>query len=808
MKHFNRKFLPFLMIAAGVLAISKSNAQNGRLQVIHNASGVLLDTVDVYLDGTKFDNVAFRSATPLLTVPATSYRFSINDRNSADSSDMTLFSQTVSISTAGNLIMVLGVDTPANYLANPDARATGIQIVHRKNVLLAASNNAVAATIVHGATDVAGADLIARPNSPILSNVKYGDTTGNIFPSASSTVIDVRPAGNSSVIKTYLAPFNAYNRKSVVVFASGFNDPAQNQNGENFGLFLVDTNGGNAIALSEVSRVQLINNAPDVILNSVDVWLNSTKIVTALDFRKATPMLTINSGTYDVTITKKNSPDTAGTNVISRFSATFISGKTYIGVTTGVVDTNQYATNPEGINRMFSFAGSDSYTEYSAGGTINLFVHHGTPDAPKLDINRISPSLLKLADDVSYNNNLSLMNISSSNGLINITNSDSSERFGTYRISLSGQNGKTGVLLTSGFKSATGNVTGALLLQPMIAFTDGTVQLLSKLTSDIQIVHNSADTNNQRVDVYVNGTLTLNNFAFRSATPFLKMDAFNPYNIAVAPEGSASAAEAFYTTTLTLDSSTNYYVIATGLSDASKYLPNPNSKDITFKIVTYKGANKTALNSKNVDLLFYHGSTDLQSVVIKGVGQVQFLAKDKAYGEFHGYGVHSAQENIRFEVRASVTDAFIDDMFGNLINYQGKAALVFASGFKKDTAAQNKYPLMLMIAWPDGNVDSIAPARLIGLEENSKQLIPDASVICYPNPAAEKLTVTFALNSSSALSVKLTDITGRIQLEKGITGEKGENKFDLNTSSLSPGLYFMNIGSGNQQVSKKILIAK
>jgi len=79
-----------------------------------------------------------------------------------------------------------------------------------------------------------------------------------------------------------------------------------------------------------------------------------------------------------------------------------------------------------------------------------------------------------------------------------------------------------------------------------LVFNDGSVQALNKLSSDVQVVHNSPDSTIEMVDIYIDGVLALNNFKFRTATPFITLDAFKPYAIAIADSGSTSSASAFF----------------------------------------------------------------------------------------------------------------------------------------------------------------------------------------------------------------------------------------------------------------------
>ncbi|MFN3939117.1 MAG: hypothetical protein ACK4IY_00935, partial [Chitinophagales bacterium] len=70
----------------------------------------------------------------------------------------------------------------------------------------------------------------------------------------------------------------------------------------------------------------------------------------------------------------------------------------------------------------------------------------------------------------------------------------------------------------------------ALLITMIFAFTSVFAQ-----TARVQVIHNSADPAANRVDVYLNGSLLLNNFKFRTATPFIDAPAETPITISIAP---------------------------------------------------------------------------------------------------------------------------------------------------------------------------------------------------------------------------------------------------------------------------------
>src|SRR6478609_3030921 len=103
---------------------------------------------------------------------------------------------------------------------------------------------------------------------------------------------------------------------------------------------------------AQTSKIQIVHNSPDYIIDTVDVWCDTVKIANDLVFRKATQLITVDSGDHVITISKKFSTDTTSLYSLLRIEGFRIdTSKTYLAFITGVVDTTTYATNPNGTNR-------------------------------------------------------------------------------------------------------------------------------------------------------------------------------------------------------------------------------------------------------------------------------------------------------------------------------------------------------------------------------------------------------------------------------------------------------------------------
>ncbi len=822
MKKFDLRGLSLVFGVVGLMLMSGvSMAQNARVQLINNSAAAVCDTIDVYLNGTKVaDDLLFRNGSALLSLTPGNYLVDINGPASLDSGSQRIASFNIALDVnSGNMLMLEGVDdtSSAMHAPNPDAINTSLALVHRKGVDFTAATGQTSLSVFHGTTDFAGFSMSVRVPSAkaIATNLHFMDTTGNVTAGAVESLMDLKNASGTVVINSFILPLASYARKSLVIFTSGFVNPAANQNGPGFGVYALDTNGGAPIMLAAASRIQFIHNSPDPENDTLGIWLYNTVthdsvVLKDMVFRTAGAMQTIREGVYDIVLTKAHRTDTAAAGVLFRANAQSVSGgKTYLAMVAGLADTMNYAVNPNGVRRNLSLDLYDNFSEGVATG-VTVFFANGVPDAPALTIDRNIQAPVNIFPASDFRNMLTMTNLDTGKNYVIIEkNSTGINKVARLRLpAIASQ--KTGVLFASGFYDTTGNAnigTGRRHSY-FLASPNGTITAVPTLNGFIQFINASADkVKAGKVSLFINGVKAYDTFPFRKATPFMSLAPLKSYRLNVAPANSVDTSTSYYGVTITPDTMKYYYAVATGMVDAG-FAANPDGVSTAFEVLVYANAKTTAAqNSKNVDLLYFHAMSDVQATVIKGKDQTQFLSNNNKFKTFNAnYRAHAGLDNIQFDVRDAANDTFVlFTGYGNLALYKGTAGLVFASGFLHPSANKGGDSVLMMVAWPTGKTDTIGPKKKTGIKE---ELIPANSVSCYPNPAQSLLNIDFEAHRNGTLDLQLIDITGRAVIKRSMNVTHGKNEIEINVSQIPAGLYFIQLGTGQGAVVKKAVISR
>ncbi|MFI5221637.1 MAG: T9SS type A sorting domain-containing protein [Bacteroidia bacterium] len=573
------------------------------------------------------------------------------------------------------------------------------------------------------------------------------------------------------------------------------------------------------------TTIQFLHNSADTSLSSVDVYLDSVKtsrkIVSNLAFGKVNAPVTVSLGAHTFLLTR--SGDTV--NVIYPLSDSVPSGTNQMNIIYGVKNPAKYASNPDGVNTALSIATVNNFSTPIMSSASVLFFN-GSTDAPTYDVNKINSTQQKIANDFKYADlNTGAFIALSGKNLITITSKDSTVFYYTYYLDLTSSAGKAAILFTSGVNIAnTSNPVGAASFSLNIAFSNGTVKQLNPVWGKFQVIHNSADSAYDSLDVYYNNTLYT--LGFRTATALVKIPAYTPLKLSIALKHSSSNASAFYTSNFVLDSSTGYtnLIIGQGPDQTPAHITNPEGVSTSFTVKTYKGLKDTAMYYANVDLLYFHGATDLMKTNMLGYNGTMFISKGDIYSTFHNQiSYNPAINNLEFDLNDGYMDTtLIKKIVGNIGSRTKQVGVIFPSGYYSHLMTFLKYSvndstlnanmtqvqqtriLGLYIAWADGSIDTIQTAKINdGVKES---FLDKTGISFYPNPVSDQLNISIDLKAPATIKTEFTDITGKVIRSSENNCTTGHQLVIIETKDLKEGFYFCSVSINGQKLVKKICV--
>lgn len=204
----------------------------------------------------------------------------------------------------------------------------------------------------------------------------------------------------------------------------------------------------------------------------------------------------------------------------------------------------------------------------------------------------------------------------------------------------------------------------------------------------LQVIHNSPDVAADTVDLYVNGNLYKDDFAFRTATPYDSVPSGVALNIGVAPASSNRTGGNGATDIIatfgpyTLNPLTNYLIIAQGVIDPTQYDPNNTNAMIGFELAVVAPGLSSGANANDVSVLVSHGSVDAPAVDIFANGGAVALLNDVPYAANTGGYLNLPPAEYILAVAASADSTNpVASFYLDASGLAGGAAVIFASGF-------------------------------------------------------------------------------------------------------------------------------
>lgn len=398
------------------------------IQLVHNSPDPNLALVSIYVDlfsqgnfvnFTGSNPVPFRFATPFLSdLPAGEHQIAISPFGQADfmwsATPVTVESNKRYVAIASGVRNPADFDTTENSADDIAFQIQLAEIPYDEDV----STGDAFLLLDHGAPDIPNIRFIAPGVGDATADLPEGlplnfPLLGGEVPAFNFPLIEVTDNLTTEIFGTYslgLAPFSG---RSVTVVTSGFFE-AENNTGvtdPNFGTFFITEDGGPFLPLGDPvpptdGSIEIIHEAPDPSLDSVDIYLNGALAVEGLRFRQSTGRISIPAGSSRLAVSPSGVIDTAwsATDIFIDFALNaenlLLEGFDYSAAAFGLRDTSGFS-NPVNSDIGFSFSLTEARTVATNTENVDILFFHGSPNAPAVDF-IIDGQFVPLVDNVSF----------------------------------------------------------------------------------------------------------------------------------------------------------------------------------------------------------------------------------------------------------------------------------------------------------------------------------------------------------------------------------------------------------------------
>lgn len=539
----------------------------------------------------------------------------------------------------------------------------------------------------------------------------------------------------------------------------------------------------NDSAFAQTAELQVIHNSSDPAANTVDVYVNGTLALNDFTFRSATPFITLPAGLLlNIGVAPGNSMSVNDT--IKNFPVTLMAGERYIAVANGVLNPAGFSANPDGAATAFTLFLQDQIRATAIGTDVDFRALHGASDAPTVDV--IARNVATLVNDAPYGAITPYITVPPASYILDVTPAAGSPIVASFTADLSTLGGGSAVVFASGFLNPSANQNGPAF-GLFAALANGTVVAFPSVSvARLQVIHNAADPAAATVDVYVNGTLALNDFTFRTATPFIDVPADVLLNIGVAPGNSTSVNDTLKNFQVTLVNGGEYLAVANGVLNPTNFAVNPDGTSTAFTLFLQDQMRESA-TSTDVDFRVVHGASDAPTVDVVVGGNV--LVDNAAYSNITPYLSVPPSSYVLNITPGNNNSVVVASFVAPITALGGKSAVILASGFLNPSTNQNGAAFGLLAVLADGTV--ILLSNVTSVNENND----NSSVSLFPNPAVDQVMLNFKNPLVENVTITIFGIAGQTVNRYSIA--RGSIQFKIDTSYLSAGIYSINVRGEN-----------
>jgi hypothetical protein len=486
---------------------------------------------------------------------------------------------------------------------------------------------------------------------------------------------------------------------------------------------------------------------------------------------------------------------------------TLTAEKKYIAVANGVLNPEGFAANPDEKSTAFNLFVKEGVREAATqNDMVEMQVFHGASDAPSVNV--AARYLAQLVDDLMYGSYTDYLTVGPESYIIDLSpGADSTMVIATFDGNLQGLAGQSVTVFASGFLAPDMNQNGEAFGLYAALANGNVVSLTALTTANIQIIHNAADPAAASVDVYVNGGRALDDFAFRTATPFIQLPGNEMIEIAVAPGSSSSVEDALKTFNVRFLAGETYVALANGVLNPDDFVTNPDGREIAFNLIVKDRARMQATMNDMVDMVVVHGATDAPGVDVYA-RDVAKLVDNAMYGDITEY-ISVPGSSYTLDITAAGDSTQVVATYNvDLTGLEGGSAVVFASGFLTPSANQNGEGFGLYAALANGDVVTFTVTSLN--EMLHAEVVQNFELMQnYPNPFNPSTRIAFNLPASERVQLKIFNVLGKevTTLVNGML-EAGRYEFTFDASNLASGIYFYRIQAGSVKATKSMVLMR
>ena len=581
------------------------------------------------------------------------------------------------------------------------------------------------------------------------------------------------------------------------------------------GLFVIAMLFAMAPAYSQQANVQLIHNAGDPLLDSIDVWVitfgSPTKFYSNLRFREQSAFLSLPTG-FSATVCLAPAGSTSISDTIYSKTLVLNTPTNYLYMFSGLVKPSTFASNPSGRKTNVNYITKNEVrSSAQKAGKFDITFINDVTDAVPLKVSVRGPQGLSvLGNSIAYGDTTSYMSLSNTGDYyLDIVNASTGKKIGSYELDLKNSqyaNVTSGIIFTSGFMDSTKNKNGksfglfvAIPTLPNGGQTGKSIKLPLVQNAKVQFINASSDPVLKKADIYVFGNKVVNGLSSLAALPFATAASDTTMKVVVAAGGSSSIADSVFTQMVRFNAGDIKVAVLAGSASTTGFAANPQGRSIKAAVY-FSDARMASYTKGKFETKVFHGVSDAgyYDVIVNNGPK---LMNNGAYTDFGSYTT-TASGPLSIEVKDSAATTVLRRFKMDFTGLADSAGILLLTGY--DVPANNKSgaAIGMVAVLPHGQV--ISATETTGILANKATGNIDMNI--YPNPAQSNAIISYQLAERANVRISVLDETGRLVSATNMGEQAGAQQYMLNINKLSAGVYYVQLQAGSSIGYQKLMV--